>query len=107
RAKSVALSEEFIALAGDRLARYGVDVTGPTDSAQRGSHVSLRSESAERLAEGLAARGFHLELRPPDLLRFGLAPLHIRHVDVFDCVAGMEQLLDEESAGTVHGGRRQ
>ncbi|KAA8885361.1 aminotransferase class V-fold PLP-dependent enzyme [Nocardia colli] len=101
RAKSVALSEEFIALAGARLARYGVEVTGPVDSAQRGSHVSLHSEAAEPLAKGLAARGFHLELRPPDLLRFGLAPLYIRHVDVFDCVAAMEQLLAEETADSA------
>lgn len=106
RAKSVALGTEFIELAGTRLARYGVEVTGPADSAQRGSHVSLRSDSAERLAKGLADRGFHLELRPPDLLRFGLAPLYIRHVDVFDCVAAMEELLAEESADTVRDGSR-
>ncbi|RDI63309.1 kynureninase [Nocardia pseudobrasiliensis] len=102
RAKSVALGESFIALSRARLARYGVEVTGPADSAQRGSHVSLRSAQAERLAKDLAARGFHLELRPPDLLRFGLAPLHIRYVDVFDCVAAMEELLAE----SVHGGPR-
>ncbi len=102
RAKSVALGERFIALSRARLARYGVEVTGPADSAQRGSHVSLRSAQAERLAKDLAARGFHLELRPPDLLRFGLAPLHIRYVDVFDCVAAMEDLL----AASVPGGPR-
>ncbi|MFI9504659.1 kynureninase [Nocardia sp. NPDC052566] len=100
RAKSVALSREFIALAETRLARFGIEVTGPVDGAQRGSHVSLRYESAERLAEGLAATGFHLELRPPELLRFGLAPLHVRYVDLFDCVAAMEKLL----ADADHGG---
>ncbi|MEU6581575.1 aminotransferase class V-fold PLP-dependent enzyme [Nocardia sp. NPDC046763] len=106
RAKSLALVAEFVALAEARLARFGVEVTGPADSAQRGSHVSLRCASAPRLAEGLAARGFHLELRPPDLLRFGLAPLYIRHVDVFDCVDALERLLADDTVGTVQGGPR-
>ncbi|RJO79159.1 kynureninase [Nocardia panacis] len=94
RAKSIALTEQFIALARTRLARFGVEVTGPTAAAERGSHVSLRYESAPRLAGELASRGFDVEVRPPDLLRFGLAPLYIRYVDVFDCVEAMEQLLD-------------
>ncbi|MBF6332002.1 kynureninase [Nocardia transvalensis] len=93
RAKSIALAEQFAGLVRRRLARFGVEMTGPAAAAERGSHVSLRYPSAARLAAGLSARGFDVELRPPDLLRFGLAPLYIRYVDVYDCVEAMEQFL--------------
>jgi kynureninase len=89
-AKASALTGRFI----DLVDEYGddtVQVVTPRDPARRGAHVSLRHEHADALMQALIARGVIGDHRPPDLVRFGFAPLYVRHVDVWDAV---EQLCD-------------
>lgn len=93
RAKSSALTELFIELAGERLAPHGCSVLSPRTPAHRGGHVALRHRAARRLVERLAAEGYMAELRVPDLLRFGLSPLFVRYVDVWDSVTALERIL--------------
>ena len=84
RAKSVALGEQFIALVESRCT--GFDLASPRDSARRGSQVSFRHSQGAALAEALAGHGVIADFRPPDLMRFGFAPLYLRYVDVWDAV---------------------
>jgi kynureninase len=56
----------------------------------------------------LLERGVIGDFRPPDLLRFGFAPLTTRSVDVWDAVETLRRVLaggawrgDERSAPTV------
>jgi kynureninase len=86
RAKSLALTDYFIALADERLASYGVSVEAPRDHSERGSQVCLRHEHAYGLVQALIARRVIGDFREPDLARFGFAPLYIRFVDVWDAV---------------------
>jgi kynureninase len=96
RAKSLALTDAFIALVDERLAGHGFQVATPRAHALRGSQVSLAHPDAYPLVQALIARGVIGDFREPDLLRFGFAPLYIRFADVWDAV---EQLLDVVTTG--------
>jgi kynureninase len=41
--------------------------------------------------EALVRRGIIGDCRPPDVLRFGFAPLYVRYVDVFDAVMALRE----------------
>ena len=44
--------------------------------------------------QALIARGVIGDFRAPDLMRFGFAPLYIRHTDVWDAVAVLKEILE-------------
>jgi len=94
RAKSLALTDLFIALVDDRCATDRFTVVTPRDHDQRGSQVSL-SHPADGYAimQALIARGVIGDFRPPDILRFGFTPLYTRFVDVFDAVDRLAQVM--------------
>jgi kynureninase len=96
RAKSVALTEAFLALADHRLARFGVGVASPRDPARRGSQVCLTHPEGYAIVQALAARGVIGDYREPGICRFGFAPLYVRFVDVWDAVAHLEAVLEGE-----------
>jgi kynureninase len=88
RAVSTSLTDLLIRLVDERL---GWEVVSPRDAARRGGHVSVRHAHAGRLVQDLAAHGVIADARTtgagaPDLLRFGIAALYVRHVDLWDAV---------------------
>jgi kynureninase len=93
RAKGIALTSYAIELADAVLAPLGVSVASPRDPACRGAHVALAHPDAERLCAELIERGVIPDFRRPDVIRFGLAPLTTRFVDVWDGVEALRQLL--------------
>jgi len=94
RAKSVALTEATIALAGQWLAPYGVTVASPRQAARRGSHVSLAHPDGYRVCRALIDEaGVVPDFRPPDRIRLGLAPIYTRFVDVWDALERLRTVL--------------
>lgn len=93
RAKSLALTDLFVALADDRLAPYGVTAEVPRSHRHRGSQVCLRLPEAYGFVQALIARGVIGDFREPDLARFGFAPLYTRFTDVWDAVEHMTAVL--------------
>lgn len=93
RKKSVALTETFIALVERECAGQGLRLESPRDSSVRGSHISFHHDYGYQISKALIARGVINDFRTPSLLRFGLAPLYLRHVDVFDAVGHLADIL--------------
>jgi len=93
RAKSQAQTDAFIALVEARCAGLGLTLATPRDSTRRGSHVSFAHENGYALMQALIARGVVGDFRTPDLIRFGFTPLYIRHVDVWDAVEILREVL--------------
>ena len=86
RAKSVALGDAFIERMDRRCAGQGFELVSPREGAGRGSHVSYRHAASYPLMQALIHEGVVGDCRPPDLVRFGFAPLYTRYVDVWDAV---------------------
>ena len=101
-AKSRRLSGLFIRLADERLAKHGLDLASPREPARRGSQVSFRHPDAYAIARALIAGGLVPDFRDPDILRFGITPLYMRYVDVWDAVEAIEAVM---SGGAWRGFR--
>jgi kynureninase len=95
RTKSMALTDAFIALVERRGAEWGFAVASPRDARARGAQVALRHAEAYPIVQALIARGVIGDFRAPDLLRFGLAPLYVRFVDVWDAVEALCAVMAE------------
>lgn len=93
RAKAVALTSLLVDRYDAWLAPLGFGLASPRDAAGRGAHVSLSHPDGARLRRELVARAQVVpDFRAPDRLRFGLAPLTTRFVDVWDAMDRLRQL---------------
>jgi kynureninase len=98
REKSVALGEFLVRLWEALLAPRGVSLRSPREAARRGSHVSFGHR------EGLAVDRALIDemkvipdFRPPDVIRFGFAPLYTRFEDLYEAADRFRRVIDEES----------
>ena len=82
REKSMALTSFFVELFDQFLAAKGFTMGSPRDPEQRGSHVALGFAGGQALVDSMAERGVIADFRPPDLMRFGFAPLYNSYADV-------------------------
>jgi kynureninase len=95
RAKSVALTEAFIAEVEASPALASLELLSPRDPALRGSQVALSHPDAHAIVQALIEEDVVGDFREPDVLRFGFTPLYLRHVDVFDAVRRLEAVVGE------------
>jgi kynureninase len=86
RAKSISLTSLFIDLFDAHLAEKGFTLESPRDPESRGSHVALGFAGGKDLVSTLASEGIIADFRPPDLMRFGFAPLYNTHQEVVSLV---------------------
>ena len=113
RAKSVALTDLFIALVEARCAGLGLTLVTPRSAEERGSQASFAHADGYRVMQALIERGVIGDFRAgevgaaragghrdpdldADLLRFGFTPLYTRFVDAWDAA---EQLRDVLASG--------
>ncbi|MFG1825362.1 kynureninase [Microbispora bryophytorum] len=97
RAKSLALTSLFIDLLDDLVdPGLGLVLATPRDPERRGSQVSYRHPQGYPVVRALADRGVVGDYREPDFVRFGFAPLYLRHVDVHDTATALAEVLREE-----------
>ncbi|KQY84687.1 kynureninase [Brevundimonas sp. Root1423] len=97
RIKAGALGDLFIERVEARCAAHGLALVGPREAAARGGQVSFAHPEGWAVMQNLIARGVIGDFRRPDVIRFGFAPLYVRHVDVWDAVETLGDILDSES----------
>ena len=95
RAQSVALSELFIGEVERRCPEF--ELVSPRSALERGSQVSLRFADACPFMQALIDRGVIGDFRPPDVMRFGIAPLYLDAGDIVRAAGIMEDVLAERS----------
>jgi kynureninase len=94
RAKSLRLAELFVELMQkEREFR----LLTPCEPSARGSQVAFAHPHGYAIMQALIERGVIGDFRAPDVLRFGLAPLYVRHVDVWDAVATLREVMRSDA----------
>ncbi len=95
-AKAGRLGDLFIRLTADL---PGIRLLSPHDAAARGAQVSLAHADAEAVMERLITEHRVIgDFRPPDVLRFGFAPLYTRYVDVHDAAMALRAVLRDRGS---------
>ncbi|NHZ95539.1 kynureninase [Massilia sp. CCM 8734] len=97
RAKSLALTDLFIALVEQRCASHPLGLATPREHARRGSQVSFTHPHGYAVMQALIARGVIGDYREPAIMRFGFTPLYTSFADVWDAVEILRQILDDRA----------
>ena len=97
RAKSVALAELFLDLVAERCPEHPLTLITPRDSGRRGSQLSFAHPAGFAVMQALIERGVIGDYREPEILRFGLTPLYLRYVDIWDAVEILRDILDRRA----------
>ena len=92
--KAALLTAVFMRLAHARLEPLGFEVATPPEPERRGAQVSLRHADGLAIVRAVADRGVVGDFRPPDICRFGLAPLYTRYVDVWDAIERIADVVE-------------
>lgn len=96
RAKSLALTDLFIALVERECAVHGLQLETPREHAARGSHVSFSHRHGYAVMQALIARGVIGDYREPGVMRFGFTPLYTGFGDVWHAVQTLKNILDTD-----------
>jgi kynureninase len=96
REKSKKMGDRFIAAVEHKCAEYGFGLVSPRKAAERGSQVSLSHANGYAIMQALIDRGVIGDFRAPEILRFGLTPLYLRYVDVWDAFEILADIMARE-----------
>ena len=97
RRKSLSLGDTFIQLIEEHLSEYGFTLATPVEHSERGSQISLCSESGYATMQALIEASVIGDFRPPDSMRFGLTPLYTRYTDVWDAVMKLRSIMENDT----------
>jgi kynureninase len=92
-AKRNSLCTTLIACVEQRCAAFNLTPAGPHDMAERGSHVSFKTDNGYAIMQALIHHRVIGDFRAPDMIRFGLAPLYNTHAEVWDAVTVLHDIL--------------
>jgi kynureninase len=71
-----------------------LECISPIEGYLRGGHVSVRHEEGYAVVQALIAAKVIADFRAPDAMRFGVSPLFLRYVDVWDAMDALERVLE-------------
>jgi kynureninase len=97
RAKSLAMSDLFMALVQDTCRRHGATIVTPREHHLRGSQVSIRFADGYPVIQALIARQVIGDFRAPDTMRFGLAPAYMSFADIYRAAHAFNDVMASDS----------
>lgn len=93
--KAQALGDLFLQLVEERC-RSEFVIGCPGSGKRRGSQVALRHPDGYAIMQALIEDGVIGDFRAPDVMRFGLAPLYTRYVDMWDAVERLTAVMRQQ-----------
>jgi kynureninase len=96
RQKSLTLSDLFLQLMDEHCTPFGFACVSPREHASRASHLSFAHPQGYAIMQALIARNVIGDFRQPNLLRFGFTPLYTRFIDVWNAVAIIRGVMQNE-----------
>jgi kynureninase len=96
RDKGMRLTSYLVDLADAWLAPLGFSLASPREATRRGSHVCLHHPQAARISAALTEAGVVGDLRAPDRLRLGPAPITTSFTEVWDAADTIRQIAAGE-----------
>ncbi len=70
-----------------------ISLIGPGPGPEGGSQIAFQHEHAYAIVQALIERGVIGDFRTPDIIRFGLCPLFLSHVDIFQAMDVLAEVL--------------
>ena len=102
RKKSIALSEFFLNGIEEELIPLGFKIQSPSNSDLRGSHLTISHPASWQICQALIQGESNAvkvipDYRPPNLLRFGIAPLYTSYENIFRVLIRIKKIVKTES----------
>jgi kynureninase len=97
RAKSIVMTDYASFLTDSLLAPFGFSFGSPRDSAQRGSHISIRHPDGYRINRALIEEMNVIpDFREPDNIRLGFAPLYTSFTEIWEGFDRIRRVMKEK-----------
>jgi kynureninase len=96
RAKAVSLTATFLALFEQRLGGDGFTLVSPREAEQRGAQLAFSHPQAWPITRALIDADVVPDFREPNLIRFGFAPLYIRHTDLETAIDRLARIMRDK-----------
>ncbi len=97
RTKSILMTDYASFLTDSLLAPFGFSLGSPRDSAQRGSHISIRHTDGYRINRALIEEMNVIpDFREPDNIRLGFAPLYTSFAEVWEGFDRIKRVMAEK-----------
>jgi len=97
RTKSILMTDYASYLTENLLAPFGFSLGSPVESAQRGSHISIRQPEGYRINRALIEEMNVIpDFRKPDNIRLGFAPLYTSFANVWEGFDRIKRVMEEK-----------
>jgi len=100
RAKSILMTDYASFLTESWLAAFGFSLGSPLDSAQRGSHISIRHPEGYRINRALIEEMSVIpDFREPDNIRLGFSSLYTSFIEIREGFDRIRRVVEEKKYG--------
>ncbi len=97
RTKSILMTDYASFLTDNWLAPLGFSLGSPRDSAQRGSHISIRHADGYRINRAMIEEMNVIpDFREPDNIRLGFAPLYTSFTEIWEGFDRIKRVMEEK-----------
>lgn len=105
RQKSLALTTYMMELIEEMLVPHGFFIGSPTDTRQRGAHLSLEHPEAARICKALKKHHIIPDFRAPNIIRLAPVALYNTFTDVYDVIVTLKKIMDDKEYETFENVR--